>query len=209
MNLAPGPRRDLIRTLGLEILHSYGHGRTLVAVDGADGSGTQRFADDLAELLRFFGHAAFRASVHDFYRTWSERDGHGRDTGTSYYLDTIDYSLLRRVLINPYQMGGSAGFVTAGFDRLSNTQIEPFWESGPPDAVLIVDGVFLNRPELRGLWHYSVMLEVPEQIAFAGEVRVREAQALYLAESSPADVATVLVDNSDPEHPRRVFAESR
>ncbi len=224
MNLAPGPRRDLVRALASEILHNYGHGRTLVAVDGADGSGTKQFADDLAELFRFFGHAAFRASINDFYRTWSERDGHGRDTGASYYHDTIDYSLLRRVLIDPYRMGGSTGFVTAGFDRMSNTGFEPTWESGPPDAVLIVDGVFLNRPEMRGLWHYSLLLQVPDEVAFArldaaspgdgsapaavSNAALREAQELYVAESSPEAAATALIDNSDPRHPRRVFADS-
>ena len=222
MTLAPGPRRDLIRALTRDILRDHGHGRTLIAVDGADGSGTGEFADDLAELFRFFGHAAFRASIHDFYRTWSERDGHGRDTGASYYHDTIDYELFRRVLVDPYRMGGSVGFVTAAFDRKANTPIEPKWESGPHDAVLIVDGVFLNRPQTRGLWHYSLLLQVPDEIAFtalaaaspgstadpaaAAGIRLRQAQQLYEAESAPADAATTLIDNSDPEHPRRVAA---
>lgn len=209
MHFAPGPRRDLIFALSEEILHRHGHGRILVAVDGADGSGTQEFADDLAQGFRFFRHAAFRASIHDFYHTWSARAGHGRDTGASYYLDTIDYSLFRRVLVDPYRMDGSVGFVTAAFDRASNTAIEPTWESGPPDAVLIVDGVFLNRPELRGLWHYSLLLQLPDEVTRSGDTRVREAQTLYERESSPAVAATVVIDNSDPERPRRILVEER
>jgi uridine kinase len=226
MSLYVASRRELLKSLVDEILHNYGHGRILVAVDGAEGTGTAQFADGLADVMRFVGHAAFRASISDFHKPRADRDWHGRGTGRSYYEDSFDYSLLRRVLIDPYRMGGSTGFVTAGFDLQRDAPIEPKWMTGPQDAVLIVDGIFLNRPDLAGLWHYSVFLEKQADF-WAGilpaetdtvelesdpsnvvDMRLREGWALYVDESKPRESATAIIDNSDPEHPRRVFADS-
>ena len=45
--------------------------------------------------------------------------------------------------------------------------VESAWVAAPRDAVLIVDGIFLHRPELRDLWDWSVWLDVPYEVAYA------------------------------------------
>jgi DNA-binding beta-propeller fold protein YncE len=84
----------------------------------------------------------------------------------------------------------------------------------PPRAVLVVDGVFLLRPELAPLWTLSVYLRVsPEEslrralvrdvalMGSADEVRRRyrdrylPGQALYRAEADPEAFADVVLDN--------------
>ncbi len=115
-------------------------------------------------------------------------------------------------------MGGSTAFVTAAFDRVRDRPVQSKWRTGPRDAILVLDGVFLNRPELAGLWNYSVWLDVPRDIAeqrmqardgpTENVERHRGGQDLYLAEASPRAVASSVVDNSDFEHPRRVFSDS-
>lgn len=209
MGLFVTSRRDVLTSLADEILHNYGRGRTMVAVDGRGDERTGEFADSLADIFRFIGHTAFRASMRDFHNPRIAADGHGRDAPESLYRDTFDYSLFRRVLTDPYRMGGSAGFVTAGFDQQRDAPIEPKWMTGPEDAVLIVDGLFLNRPELRGLWHYSIFLERPDvQTVPVVDDRQRGALALYDAEAKPREAATAIIDNREPEHPSRVFADS-
>jgi uridine kinase len=79
------------------------------------------------------------------------------------------------------------------------------WQTAPRDATLIVDGIFLNRPELRALWNYSIWLDGPEEPATP---RAAGAHALYQAEADPRARASAIVDNSDPEHPLRTFADS-
>jgi uridine kinase len=211
-------RKDTINALADEILHNYGHGRVIVAIDGIDGSGKTEFADDLAEALRDKGHAAFRACIDDFHKPRAERYLLGRDSAEGYYRDSFDYSVFRRVLVEPFRLGGSAGFVTAAFDVKRDAKIDPKWVTGPEDAVLIVDGVFLNRPELAGLWNYSVWLDVTADVA-ATRVAHRDGddalaprytggQALYLREVSPRLISTAIIDNTDFDHPRRSFADS-
>lgn len=159
MGLHVASADEVFAALAEEILHNYGHGRVMVAIDGIDLARTTSFADRLAAAMRFLDHAVFRASMADFHKPRNERDWHGAGSAQSLYEDSFNYSLLRRVLTDPYRMGGSTGFVTAGFDVQRDAPVEPRWLTGPQDAVLIVNGPYLNRPDLRGLWHYSVLLE--------------------------------------------------
>ncbi len=211
-------KKDLLDTLTAEIAALYVGGRVVIAIDGMDGAGTSHFADDLAVALSATGRSVFRASIDDFHRSQAERHARGADSPEGYYRDSFDYSTFRRVLLEPFRMGGSTAFVTAAFDRVRDRPVQSKWRTGPRDAILVLDGVFLNRPELAGLWNYSVWLDVPRDIAeqrmqardgpTENVERHRGGQDLYLAEASPRAVASSVVDNSDFEHPRRVFSDS-
>jgi uridine kinase len=229
MQLPSTPRIEFLRGLVTEIAHHYGRGRALVAVDGgdaaggdaaggdadggdvagsdadgsnaADGSaGTASFADDLAAVFREAGHTAFRASIRDFHRSHAERAARGDESPESYYRDAFDYRTLRRVLIDPFRMAGSTGFQTSAFDEQRDAPTQSRWLTAPADAVLIIDGVFLNRPELRDLWNFSILLEDPNMPG-----RVLEP---YFSETDPRAQASAIVDNSAPDAPRRIFADS-
>ncbi|HEV7950599.1 MAG TPA: uridine kinase [Glaciihabitans sp.] len=211
-------RKDTLGALADEILHNYSRGRVLVAIDGLDGSGAAEIADDVAELIRAKGHGAFRASIKDFARPRELRYLKGADSPEGFYEDSYDYSVFRRVLVEPFRLGGSAGFVTSAFDIISDTQVEPKWLTGPDDAVLLVDGLFLNRPELAGAWNYSVWVDCAADVARErvlaedGPTRLTNryvgGQQLYLTKVSPRTRAVAILDNTDPNHPRRIFADS-
>ncbi|MEO8263698.1 MAG: uridine kinase, partial [Pseudolysinimonas sp.] len=100
-------RRAVLESLADELLHNYGRGRTIVAVDGPTASGKSTFADDLAEAIRKQGHDAFRASIDDFLKPRAARYAQGRDSAKGRYEDAYDYSVFRRVLIEPFGMNGS------------------------------------------------------------------------------------------------------
>lgn len=211
-------KRDTLDSLADEFLHNYAKGRTIIAIDGIDGAGKTMFADAFAERLGRGGHAVFRASIDDFHRPRAERYAQGEDSAAGFYNDSFDYALFRRVLIEPFRMGGSTGFVTAAFDVARDQPREMDWTTGPQDATLVVDGIFLNRPELRGIWNWSVWLEVPATVAESRMLdrdgpsrhpaRYWGGQELYLAADDPRRRASAIVDNTDYDHPRRVFADS-
>jgi uridine kinase len=84
---------------------------------------------------------------------------------------------------------------------------------------VLVDGIFLHRPELRGYWDVSILLAVPfsESVArcaardgsdpdpaAATNRRYVEAQRRYLATVAPEARATVVIDNTDLADPRVV-----
>jgi len=203
--LAP-PRHDLIEALADEILHNYGHGRIVVAIDGEDVAAADAFGADLVEVLKKRGHSAFAARMNDFVATRDRRNALGTDTADGFYRNTYDYSALRRVLIEPFKMGGSTGFVAAHYDRSREQQVQAKWLTAPEDAILVVSGEYLQRPELRGLWNFAAWLEStasePVDALTAG------ARKLYAKDVTARETATAIIDNSDPDNPRRVFADS-
>ena len=201
-------RRDTIRALAEELLQNYAHGRVLLGVDGTSGADAASFADDLATELRRTGHEVFRASMDDFQRPRVLRDARGPDSAEGLYRDRYDDAGFRRVLLGPFRLAGSTGFATALFDRLRDVPFTSSWQTGPADAILVVDGPYLLRPELKGIWNFSVWLEAPARTEDARSEGELGAEQLYQREAMPRTAASAIIDDSDVDHPRRVFADS-
>lgn len=197
-------KNDTLDALANEIRHNYGEGRTIVAVDATTEAGGAPFADALADALRTAGSKVFRASLDDFHTAKASREG---TDAKAYFDNAYDYSVLQRVLISPFRASGSTGFVLAAYDAKRAVPIQPKWVTAGPDAILVLDGQFLNRPELAGLWSYSVFIEVPLEEADPSSVQSK-ADALYVAGSNPRTIASAIIDNRDEETPRRVFADA-
>lgn len=62
------------------------------------------------------------------------------------------------------------------------------------EMLVVADGNFLDRHDLAGSWHFLVWLD-------AGST----SSARRVASRT---IANALINNDDPEHPRRVFADS-
>ena len=199
MKLVSTPRVEYLRTLAAEILNLNGRGRMIVAVDGADPAARTAFADDLGAVLDEAGTPVFRASLRDFQRSREDVAQFGADTPERHFRHAYDYSALRRVLLEPFRLGGSTGFVTRVFDPDRDAWIEPTWTTAPADAMLVIDGEFINRGELRDAWNYRILLE--------SEV-TSEVDYLYLKEERPRQVASAVIDLSQGLVPQRVFSDS-
>jgi uridine kinase len=204
MKLVSTPRIDFLRTLAGEILHNYGRGRTIISIDGTEGAGRAAFADDLAAVLREDERHVFRASLRYFQYSRAERQRIASELSAADDPDLLyrigyDYSALRRVLVEPFRMGGSTGFVTEEFDPDRDSWIQPTWQTAPEDAILIIDGDYINRPELRSLWLFSVLLE--------GQPAT-DSHSRYLAEVHPRDIVSAVVDLTNQQAPWRVLNDS-
>ncbi|WP_394770284.1 uridine kinase [Lacisediminihabitans sp.] len=200
-------KKDQLEALAGEILHNYGSGRAIIAIDGSSTAGTAEFAAALADAMRDTGHKVFIASIRDFRKTHARRESPSAETAESFYADAFDYSVFQRVLIDPFRASGSTGFVLAAYDEKRDAALQPKWMTAGKDAILMVEGVFLNRRELAGLWNYSVWLEVPPAEDEDGSAE-QGADSLYRAEANPRSAAVAIIDNRDVEHPRRVFADA-
>jgi uridine kinase len=198
-------KSEVIAGLADDILHNYGKGRVIIAVDGLDGVGRSEFADALAKQLGVGNRAVFRASMDDFQNSRATREAKGIDTPAGAYSNTFDYVTFKRMLVEPFRSPGAIGsFVLQAFDEERDIPFEPKWTTGPADAFLIVDGIYLNRPELKGIWNFSIWVEgspAPEGLG-------NDVDDLYLAESIPRTTATAIIDNTDITLPRRRFADS-
>ena len=210
-------KNDVLSSIARQALQHYRAGRFIVAVDGVDAAGKSHFGDELGDTIRAAGSTVVRASVDGFHSPRATRYARGADSPEGFYLDSYDYEAFRRLLIDPFRAGASV-VTTAAFDHRTDAAVTETVTDLPDDAVLVLDGIFLHRAPLRGLWNFSIWLDVPAGIA---EERLRgrdgddgvserysRGQAIYVSECRPSAAATVIVDNTDFDRPRQVFADS-
>lgn len=193
---------------------------TRVAVDGPDAAGKTTLADGIASALTARGRTVIRAAVDDFQRPRVDRYRRGAYSPEGYYRDSFDFGALRRLLLDPLGPAGDRSYRTAVFDFVRDVEQPGSAGVAPEEAIVIVDGVFLLRPELLAAWDFTVFVSVSAEealrralvrdVALFGSIeeverRYRErylpAQALYLADVRPRDRAAVVVENNDPSRP--------
>lgn len=196
-----------------------------VAVDGVDGVGKTTFGDLLAQELRMAGRPVIRSSVDGFHNRRSVRYRAGR-TAEGFYQDSYDYEALRRCLLEPLSTGGAMKYRTAAFDHTTDSAVAMPERLADAGSILVFDGLFLHRPELRPYWDFSIFLDAPFEITVPrgasrgpgfGDAdplapsndRYVEGNRIYFAEAEPKIHASVLVDYSDFSHPRIVAWKGR
>jgi len=143
------------------------------------------------EIAALVAPPVVRVSMDDFHRPEAERYARGRGP-ESYYHDTFDLPVVR--------------------DALRRVDA---------DAVAIVDGIFLLRPELADLWGLTIFLAVDRAVALeralardaarmggVAAARARYAsryvpgETLYLDTVGPESRADVVVEHTHPGQPR-------
>ncbi len=217
-------RRDLLAELAARIDAVKRPHPLRVAIDGVDAAGKTTLADELVEPLRRLGRSVVRASVDRFHNPAAIRSRRA-DSGESYFRDSFDHVGLEAALLRPLGPGGSRRYRAAIFDFRADEAVHADLEEAPADAVLLFDGVFLLRPELREHWDFSIFVRAAFEVTlkrallrdrdlFGSDDAVREryrdryvpGQRLYLGEVQPEQQASVVIENDDPAHPLAYWA---
>lgn len=176
-----------------------------VAVDGPPQAEPAVLADLVADAVRAAGRPCVRIRTDDFLRPASVRFEFGRTDPDGWYDGWLDIGGLLREVLVPLGPDGSLRYVPALWDAARDRATRAAYESAPPSAVVVVDGPFLLRHELR--WEFDLTVHLALS---AGALRRRTSpaeewrlQALerYADEIGPDDVCDVLVRYDDPRHP--------
>ena len=67
-------------------------------------------------------------------------------------------------MLRPLGPDGDGRYTPGTFDYRSDTTAAAAPQPAMPGAVLLFDGVFLLRPELRGFWDVSIYLHVDPEV---------------------------------------------
>ena len=216
-------RTQLIEAVAQGILGLPPERVARIGVDGVDGAGKTMFADELADILRSASRPVIRASVDCFHRPKADRYRRGRSSPEGYFADSYDYPTLKAVLLDPLSPGGSGLYRAAVFDHVTDAPVAVCEHFAVPGSILLFDGIFLHRPELRGYWDVSLFLDVAFSVSVArcagrdgtlpdpaavDNYRYVEGQKLYLRACNPRDRATLTIDNNDLSAPFIVPASS-
>jgi uridine kinase len=213
-------RAKVIETLTHSIIKANSPRPLRVAIDGRTASGKTTFANELAVAIQQTGRPVIRTSIDGFHRPKAERYARGRYSAEGYYRDARDLDAIVRLLLAPLGPDGDRRYCTASFDLEADVPLPLTFEVADPRAVLVVDGTFLQRPELKPWWDFTVFVETDEHIAerrgiardalHIGDLelatqlfaqRYRPAFELYVGEVDPVAEADAVLANNDVDNP--------
>ena len=172
-------------------------GMTLVAIDGPGGAGKTA----LSEALQASNLAATVVHVDDFYSSeGADPSSHlTPEEGCDEYLD---WMALLELVIDPLT-DGDPGYYQV-YDWIAQKPDE--WVTVEPRGVIIIEGVYAMRPQLRDLYDVTVYVETPKDTRLdrldkrsdnpVWVARWAEAEEWYNANIIPADYADVIVSGS-------------
>ena len=191
-----------------------------VAIDGVDAAGKTTLAEELVPLLQAHGRPVIRASIDGFHNPAHIRYQRGPTSPEGYYRDSFNYEALTELLLSPLGPDGTRRYWSAAFNHRTDSEVQISLETAEPHAVLIFDGVFLLRQELRGHWDFTIFVEAafevtleramqrdrslfgsPEEVRRRYEQRYIPGQRLYFEECQPKERAMLTVDNNAPLFP--------
>lgn len=139
-------------------------GRILVVgVSGIDGSGKSTFAKSLKQSLIHLGLAAEYLDLDDFLNPRTIRHKNSNQI-VGYFEDNFDYASLEERILDPARQSTQIECKLPVLELESDQIVErPFQFVGP--GVLIIEGVFLFRKELREKFDFRIWLEVDFEVA--------------------------------------------
>jgi uridine kinase len=191
-----------------------------VAVDGVDAAGKTTLADELRTAVASRGRTVIRASIDGFHNPRAIRRHRGPLSPEGYFKDSFNHAALIDELLEPLGPDGDGRFRRAIFDFRADQAVDIPRETAEPRAILILDGVFLLRPELRPYFDFSIFLRADFEVTVeratkrdlmlfgtADDVRARyehryvPGQRLYLGSVQPEQFASVVIDNNDFDRP--------
>jgi len=215
-------KRKIIVQKIAELIHQFPCSHPLrLAIDGVDASGKTTFADELAAGLKHTQRQIIRASVDNFHHSKKIRRAKGDLSPQGFYNDSFNYPALINHLLEPLGPLGNRRIKRSAFDLRKDQPLTPPTQTALPDAILLLDGIFLLRPELFSFWDLTIYLHADfdrsfsrgvardtnlygskEEVSRRYQRRYIPGQKLYMAEAHPQDRADILIDNTHLDSPR-------
>jgi uridine kinase len=211
------PWQELLNFLVSEIMQIDRPHVVRVGIDGVDASGKTRLADALIPLIQSRGRPVIRASIDGFHQPRKVRYRNGRFSAEGYFNDSFDFAAVHRQLLQPLGPGGTQVYQRAVFDYRTDASLTLSPETAVSKSILLFDGVFLHRPELRSLWEFTIYLDVSFQVSVTRMVerdslvpdsdqllinRYVGGQKQYIKTCRPRELADIVIDNNDWTRPK-------
>ena len=190
----------------------------VVGVNGVDGSGKTMLTAELHRQLEAHGLPVTVVHIDDFTQPRTRRSAAG-DPIERYYNNTFDIDTLRRAILEPLAARKLGSVILRHEDpRDSSRMVEHGYSFAGSPSVVIVEGVFVFRPELVDYFDTKIFVDIP-----LSEIRERAierdvprfgfgvlkkyltkyipTQAHYLDTVRPYELADIVIDNTDWHNP--------
>ena len=195
-----------------------------VAIDGIDASGKSSLAEELAKIVRGHGRIVIRASCDGFHHPRSVRYRQGRSSPRGYFEDSFNNESIISSLLQPLGPDGNRWYKCFTYDYKIDRAKSACLKLARNEEILLFDGVFLLRPELRNYWDFVIFVETPFDVALVRAVSRDEAlpgqeanlrrlyreryfpgQRIYIEECDPRQSADVIFKNEPIDQPTLIL----
>lgn len=211
-------REELLVGIAARVLALPEDAPRTVAVDGMNGTGKTTLAGELATILTGAGRQVVPIAIEDFHHPRERRHRRGRLSAEGYLEDAFDVASLRSHVLVPLSLGDPVRPVA--YDLATDEPLEVEAVAVGPGTVVLVEGSFVLASEVLDRWDLALLvvadpgvvleralvrdadLGTPEQVRELYVRRYFAAWALHEERNDPWSRADVVVDLSDPEHPR-------
>jgi len=214
-----GARQQLLAQLARLIQQHKPDSRPLVVgITGMDTSGKSEMTRALSKELDSASQHIQLIHIDDFHRPRAQRYRTQLPEPVQYYDHSIDFERAAADVLRPIRANGELKTTLTLLDLPSDTWTLERSYSVTEQTIVLLEGVFLFRPEVRDLVDLFIYLHVEERVVLErgrlrdvpsqGEEVMRKyhtkylpAQRSYLAAHTPESNAHVIIDNSIWEHP--------
>lgn len=196
----------------------------LVAINGKDASGKTMMADLLADYLKNqTARPVVRISVDDFMNERAVRYTPSESAARSCYEYTFNFTGFVERTLKPLRSSGPWTYTEKLFDHATDTPAQSPEKSATSQTIVIIDGVFLYKRDLRDYWDIKILLETDDDVviergAKRDEMRLGSyevakqkyidryiaSQTIYFNEEQPANVADIIINNNNVDSPYQV-----
>ena len=191
----------------------------VVAFDGVDTSGKTSLADGIQLFFQNQTIESIRVSIDKFHNAKETRLSKGEYSPVGFFYDSFNYEKILELVLNPIK--NRASLIVKGiYDYRVEDGIAADSAKITKDSIILFDGIFMNRDELRGYWDLSIFLDVSfetvrkravlrdtklfgteEEALNKYDKRYIPGEELYIASCNPKDRADIVIDNNDWQHP--------
>lgn len=185
----------------------------VVGITGIDSSGKTMFTESLAKFLISKNRQVQVISLDDFHNPRQVRYS-GRNQAENYYRRSFNIQNIIENLLIPARQKGEHSVTLTLLDLLTDKYEIKKEYSFKPETIILFEGVFLFRKELAEYIDLKVFLEIPfdeskkrakardpEAVLNKYDRKYLPAQARYLKEYPPQEIADMIIDNANWEHP--------
>jgi uridine kinase len=217
-------RSQLLEALSNYILEKTRDHPIRVAIDGLDNAGKSKLAKELIFPLKKCKRQIINISIDGFHHPKKYRYRRGEYSPEGYYYDSFNLESIISNVLEPLSPGGNRQFRKQVFDFTTDQVVESDWEIAEDHAILLFDGLFLQRQELDPFWDIRIFIDIEQDVslerAFKRDLhyyhslenihkkyilRVFPAHQIYLERCHPLQHADVIIENNDWQKPTLTF----
>jgi len=185
----------------------------IIGINGIDGAGKTTYANALSRFLLQQGHRTQVVHVDDFHNERAIRYA-GPDEASNFYRKSINFDALETLILKPIKSTCHLKATLTLLDLETDTYTLRRHYDISPTTIVIVEGIFLFKRELRAYFDLAIFLDVSfdEAVRRARqrdthipvdliEERYRKkyhaGQRLYFSNDRPLETVDILI--SQPE----------